>query len=81
MPTYVMKQLTRYNHVAPLKPQHCPFMPNPFTYGTDNQTPAPTDDSPLLNNAGKKRIQQIIGSFLYYAQTTSRYNREHHEMH
>jgi hypothetical protein len=31
------------------------------------QAPAPTDDSPLLDAAGKKRIQQIVGSFLYYA--------------
>jgi hypothetical protein len=27
----------------------------------------PTDDSPLLDNARKKCIQQIVGSFLYYA--------------
>jgi hypothetical protein len=29
--------------------------------------PNPTNTSPLLDNAGKKRIQQIVGSFLYYA--------------
>ncbi len=58
---YVMKQLTKYGHVAPLKPQH-------FKYGNDNQAPSPLDDSPRLDKAGKKRIQQIVGSFLYYAQ-------------
>ena len=26
------------------------------------------DDSPRLDKAGKKRVQQIVGSFLYYAQ-------------
>jgi hypothetical protein len=67
MPKYLMKQLTRYTHPAPLKPQHCPFAPNPITYGKDNQAPSPTDHSPLLDNSGKKRIQQIVGSFLYYA--------------
>jgi hypothetical protein len=36
MPKYLMKQLTRYAHVAPLKPQHCPFLPNPINYGKDN---------------------------------------------
>ena len=56
MPKYVMKQLTRYAHPAPVKPQHCPFSPNPITYGKDNQATTPADDSPLLNNAGKKRI-------------------------
>jgi hypothetical protein len=40
---------------------------NPIKYGKDNQAPSPLDDSPLLNEAGKKRIQQIVGSFLYYA--------------
>ncbi len=62
-----MKQMTCYAHPAPLKPQHCPYSPNPISYGKDNQAPAPTDDSPLLDAAGKKRIQQIVESFLYYA--------------
>jgi hypothetical protein len=67
LPKYVMKQLTHYAHSAPVRPQHCPFFPNPITYGKDNQATTPADDSPLLNNAGKKRIQQVVGSFLYYA--------------
>jgi hypothetical protein len=68
MPKYVMKQLTtQYTHIAPLKPQLCPFSPNPINYGKDNQASSPTDDSQLLNKAGKKRIQQVVGSFLYYA--------------
>jgi hypothetical protein len=68
MVKYVMKQLTKYGHVAPLKPQHCPYLSNPIKYGKDNQAPSPLDDSPLLDEAGKKRIQQIVSSFLYYAQ-------------
>jgi hypothetical protein len=43
-------------------------MPNPIKYGKDNQSPSPLDKSPCLNEAKKKCIQQIIGSFLYYAQ-------------
>jgi hypothetical protein len=54
MPKYVMKQLTRYAHPAPVKPQNCPFSPNPITYDKDNQATTPADDSPLLDNAGKK---------------------------
>jgi hypothetical protein len=68
MPKYVMKQLIRYDHVAPSKPQHCPFRSNPITYGKDNQAHTPNDDSLLLNNAGKIQVQQVVGSFLYYAQ-------------
>jgi hypothetical protein len=67
MPNYVMKQLTRYAHLAPGRPQHCPFLPNPITHGKDAQEPMPTDDSPLLDDTGKKCIQQVVGSFVYYA--------------
>jgi hypothetical protein len=67
MPKYVLKQLTCYAHPTPLKPQHCPYSPNPILYGKNNQTPTPTDNSPALNDAGMKRIQQIVGRFLYYA--------------
>jgi hypothetical protein len=67
MAQYVMKQLIKYGHVTPAKPQHCPCLPNAIQYRKDNQTLTPSNDSPLLDKAGKKRIQQIVGSFLYYA--------------
>jgi hypothetical protein len=67
MPAYVAKQLLRYKHPHPEKPQHCPYSPNPIKYGKYNQDTIPSDTSPKLNEAGKKRIQQIVGSFLYYA--------------
>jgi hypothetical protein len=60
MPQYVMKQLTCYAHPVPNKPHHCPFSPNPITYGKDNQAPTPADKSPLLDDAGKKHIQQVV---------------------
>jgi hypothetical protein len=59
--------LTRYSQVAPLKPQHCPYVPNPIKYGEGNQAPSPLDKSLRLNEAQKKCIQKIVGSFLYYA--------------
>ncbi len=43
-------------------------MPNPIKYGKDNQAHSPLDESPCQNEAQKKLIQQIVGSFLYYAQ-------------
>jgi hypothetical protein len=66
-----MKELTCYAHPVPDKPQHCPFLPNPITYGKNTQAPMPTNDSPLLDNAGKKHLQQVIGSFLYYARANN----------
>jgi hypothetical protein len=67
MPAYVAKQLLRYEHPHPTKPQHCPYNPNLIKYGKDNQANDPIGTSPKLNNANKKCIQQIFGSFLYYA--------------
>jgi hypothetical protein len=69
MPIYAIKNLTSYNHLPPLKAQHCLYPPNPITYGKDNQATTPSNTSPLLDAAGKKRIQQIVGSFLYYTCT------------
>jgi hypothetical protein len=46
-------------------------MPNPITYGKDNQATTPSNTTPLLNAAGKKCIQQIVGIFLYYAHTVN----------
>jgi hypothetical protein len=71
MPNYVMKQLTHYAHPAPDRPQHCPFPPNPIMYGKDTQAPTHTDDSPLLDDAGKKCTQQVLGSILYYARASN----------
>jgi hypothetical protein len=68
MAQYVMKQLVKYGHVAPTKPQHCPYLPHAIQYGKDNQALTPRDNSLLLDKASKKRIQQIVGSFLFYAQ-------------
>jgi len=67
MPVYTIKNLTRYTHPPPIKPQHCLYTPNPIIYGKDNQAPTPGNTSPLLDATGKRRIQQIVGSFLYYA--------------
>ena len=56
MPVYAIKNLTRYNYLPPLKPQHCPYTPNPITYGKDSQATilSNTITSPLLNATGKK---------------------------
>ncbi len=67
MSKYVWQQLIQYAHPTLAKPQHCLYAPNPITYGKDNQVPIPHDNSPLLDAASKKCIQNIVGSFQYYA--------------
>jgi hypothetical protein len=71
MPAYVAKQLLRYEHPHPTKPQHYPYNQNPIKYGQDNQATDPINTSPKLNEANKKRIQQIVGNFLYCARAVN----------
>eukprot|EP00804_Cyclotella_cryptica_P014175 CCRYP_005592-RA/>CCRYP_005592-RA protein AED:0.28 eAED:0.24 QI:0/0/0/1/0/0/2/0/659 len=70
MPGYVTKQLTKYNHPHPKKPVNTPWEPYPIKYGHPIQETLPEDDSPLLTKQNIKHIQQIVGSFLYYARAT-----------
>ena len=54
-PTLCMKRITTKS--APRK------------YGAAAQEPRPTDDSPSAGDAGIKRIQQLVGTILYYARS------------
>jgi hypothetical protein len=65
MPGYIRKKLQEYNHDIPK--QHWPYSPKPKQFGSEAQAPLPTDESPKLDAKGIKRIQQIVGSILYYA--------------
>ena len=67
MPGYIKRKLQEYKHVVTKKGQNCPYTPAPKQYGSEAQAPLPPDDSPLLDKAGIKRVQQIVGSILYYA--------------
>ena len=68
MPNYAVKQLTRYRHKAPERPQNCPYDPPPRVYGRKSQEVLKEKASPPVSAEEKKYIQQIVGSFLYYAQ-------------
>jgi hypothetical protein len=71
MPGYIKKKLQEYKHVHPKKPQHCPYSLEPKQFSSEAQRPHPGGKSKLLNNCGKKRIQKIIGSILYYARAVN----------
>ena len=47
--------------------QYSPYEPKPIHYGKRSDDILVEMDSPLLGQADKKYIQQVIGSFLYYA--------------
>ena len=67
MPGYIKKKLKEYEHIMPKKLQRCPYSPEPKRFGTEAQAPLPPDSSPKLDAKGIKRVQQIVGSILYYA--------------
>jgi hypothetical protein len=64
---YVPKVLTRFQHIPPRIPQHQPYPHVKPTYGTKTQYMEDVDTSLPLDKKGKKYIQEVIGTFLYYA--------------
>lgn len=67
MPGYVQTALTKFDHPTPVRPHYAPFKANEPQYGTTVQLTDPIDTTALLNKKQVKRIQSIIGTFLFYS--------------
>ena len=67
MPGYIERALTRFRHPFPKKPQHNPAHFTQPEYGAKVQYEPEADTSEKLDTMGKKRIQEILGTLLYYA--------------
>ena len=67
MPDFIPQALTKFQHKEPIRPQHSPFMCTIQKYSTNSQVAKQPDTSPELPKDQTKRIQQIIGTLLYYA--------------
>jgi hypothetical protein len=67
MPNYIARALQRFQHPVPTKPQHAPHAWTAPIYGTAQQLTAPLDASPALDAHEKLRLQEIVGTLLYYA--------------
>jgi hypothetical protein len=67
MPGYIQQALHKFQHPHPTRPQHSPHQHKEIKYGALSQLTDPSDDSPLLPKEGIKRLQQIVGTLLYYA--------------
>ena len=67
MPDYVKKALRRFTHPPPTKPEHSPHRAIEKQYGVKIQLTEPPDNTAALSSKAKTRIQQIVGTFLYYA--------------
>jgi hypothetical protein len=67
MPGYVAKALKRFQRPTPSKPQNQPHQHIPPKYGVRVQHATPADTSPLLNKEATRFIQEVTGTFLFYA--------------
>ena len=66
MPGYIDKLLHKYQY-QPNIPQHSPYPCRPIQYGAKVQMATPDDKTEAIDQQGKTRVQQIVGSLLYYA--------------
>ena len=67
MPGYVHEALQRFRHEMPRKPNDSPHQHVEPKYGSKVQYSKEADNSRLLNKEEKKFVQQVLGTFLYYA--------------
>jgi hypothetical protein len=68
MPKYIAKALERVQHPKPKQPQNSPHPCTITIYGAKTmQYVEQVDDTPLLDKEGKKYVQLVTGTLLYYA--------------
>jgi hypothetical protein len=67
MPGYVARALKRFQHPEPTRPQHAPHAWQKPNYGAKTQYATPNDTTPFLDVKDTKRVQEVLGTFLYYA--------------
>ena len=65
MPSYVPNKLKELNHTQPEKPQYAPY-PSAPQFMHSQKKKNQKDITECLSKKQTKRIQQIVGSFLYY---------------
>jgi len=58
---------SKFKHPCPLKPCLSPYKCLPISYGAKGQLSPEADASELLDEHRNRRIQEIVGSLLYYA--------------
>ncbi len=64
---YIPEALKRFKHEKPKRAQHQPYPHVQPTYGAKQQFAVDDDTSPLLSKEDKKYVQEVVGTFLYYA--------------
>ena len=66
MPGYIQKALLKFQHPTPTVPVDAPHKHTPIKYGAQPQM-VPIDMSPKLSPTDITRVQNIVGTLLYYS--------------
>jgi hypothetical protein len=69
MPGYVECALQHFQHTVISQPEHTPHAWQKPTYGAKTQYAPPEDTSAPLDATDTKRVQEVLGTFLFYAWT------------
>ena len=69
MPNYVTKTLAKFQHPTPKRAQYAPHQWTRPNYGAAKQLATPFDTSPPIPEEIKRRIQNKLGTFIYYARS------------
>ena len=67
MQNYATNALHKFQHPTPKRTQYAPYQWTRPNYGATKQLTTPLDNSTLIREERKRRIQKNIGTFLYYA--------------
>ena len=67
MPGYVRAALHAFQHEKPKRPQDSPYPWTQPVYGKNNQMLSEKAPAEELDENNQKRLQKIVGKFLYYA--------------
>ena len=67
MPGYIDKALHRFEHPPPSRPQDSPHPWTAPVYGATTQLEAAPDLAPPVDKKSRTRIQEILGTLLFYA--------------
>jgi hypothetical protein len=72
MPGYISTLLLKCKHPQhPAKPQLSPYKCLPISYGAKSHITPDPDSSELLDSCCKCRVQEIMGSLLYYTRAVN----------
>ena len=69
MPGYIARELHKFQHPTPKKPQYAPYAWLTPTHEQKVLYAPPPETLPVLDKKGTKQVQSITGTFRYYTKS------------